>query len=138
MTLDLMLSLMLCVTLYTKLQNFSKISPATESLPSVRSPGKLGMVGGGGLTLLPSVIWVLGIGRKSENYAGRGALKGEFDFAGLWPAGAGIAYFPEEFGNPRYSAWEARTLPLSYARSLRSILRGASTASQGTTSLLQD
>jgi hypothetical protein len=34
--------------------------------------------------------------------------------------------------NPRQLAWEARTLPLSYARSLMRILRGRSHSSQET------
>ena len=34
--------------------------------------------------------------------------------------------------NPRQLAWEARTLPLSYARSLKRIVRGGSISSQET------
>ena len=36
-----------------------------------------------------------------------------------YKAGAGIARFIKDLSNPLNSAWEARTLPLSYARSLR-------------------
>ena len=37
----------------------------------------------------------------------------------------GIAHFINYLSNPPLSAWEARTLPLSYARSLSRILRWA-------------
>jgi hypothetical protein len=39
--------------------------------------------------------------------------------------------------NPRQLAWEARTLPLSYARSLQRIVRWLSITSQGSARSLQ-
>ena len=43
------------------------------------------------------------------------------EYANDWNA-KGIAHFINYLSNPPLSAWEARTLPLSYARSLSRIL----------------
>ena len=43
----------------------------------------------------------------------------------------GITPVINGLGNPPESAWEARTLPLSYARSLQRIVRWRSSTSQG-------